>query len=214
MNVLLVEGFHDAALIRAICNRNFESIEFRIEPISGLQRPDNDDARLNSILAPWVSGRNINSVGLVFDADEDPQRIWRRVQRLPILAKTEPQIDTTSLTGCGYVALCQIGPLEINVGVWVMPDNHNPGQLEDFVLRLVPDDDPAKAPAQDYIAGLPEEHFQLSDHRVAKHVAHSWLSAYYPGWSFEDALMNGQMDDLSNDAVGAEFLDWLSRLSS
>ena len=157
--------------------------------------------------------REVKSLGLIVDADLDPNRIWRRVQRLPVLSQTEPEIRFESLSAAGFVADCRLGTLNINVGIWTMPDNRNPGQLEDFVLRLVPDDDPAKTPARDYIAGLPEKHFRLDDHKIAKHVAHSWLSAYYPGWSFEDVLQNGQIDDLNNDAVGAEFLGWINRLS-
>jgi hypothetical protein len=95
-----------------------------------------------------------------------------------------------------------------------MPDNQDPGQLEDFVLRMVPDRDLVKTPARRYIEALPNEIVEVDDYRIAKHVAHAWLSAYYPGWSFDDALKNGRLAEPSHDVVGAAFLSWLQRLTN
>ncbi len=213
MNVILVEGFHDEAFIRTICNQFFADRDFQVEKINGLPRRENGDKRLNSILLARLLAANVKSVGLIVDGDRDPYRIWRRLQQLPILSETEPEIGEQTLPESGFVADCRFGSSNVAVGIWVMPDNHSPGQLEDFVLRLVPDRDPVKALAFSYITGLPTEQFQFEDHRVAKHVAHSWLSAYYPGWSFDDALNHGQLADPTNTAVGAAFLDWLRQIS-
>ena len=133
---------------------------------------------------------------------------------MSFFTETEPLIHDEHLHSSGFVAECRLGTLTVSVGIWVMPDNQSPGQLEDFVLRLVVENDPAILPARQYIERLPEDYFALDDHRVGKHVAHSWLSAYHPGWSFDDALKSGQLEDPSRDAVGMEFLDWLRRLSS
>ena len=212
LDTLLVEGFHDAALIGAICRRVLQVEDLRVQPIGGLPRAENQDARLNAILQAWLLTPNARSVGLVVDADAAPSRIWHRLQRLPILANTEPRIGDESILSTGFVAECRFGSQDIKVGIWIMPDNMNAGQLEDFVLKMVPANYPVKLPAQEFIGGLPTSVIYPTDLKVPKHVAHAWLSAYYPGWSFDDALMNGKLADPTDNAVGAAFINWLRRL--
>ena len=41
------------------------------------------------------------------------------------------------------------------VGVWLMPDNESAGELEDFVARMIPGDDPVWPLSESYIEGIP-----------------------------------------------------------
>ena len=118
-----------------------------------------------------------------------------------------------SIADNGFIAECYVGSIVRRFGVWIMPDNVGTGQLEDFVLRMVPDSDPVKQPAREFIRELPMNVVNPADHRVPKHIAHAWLSAYYPGRSFNDALSNGRLAMSPNDSVSLAFLNWLRRLA-
>lgn len=213
MNVILVEGFHDAALVSAICAQVFADREFRIEQIGGLPRPTNDDARLNSIVTAWILIGEVESVGLVVDADDDPDRVKRRLRRLIVLKNTTPESDPNAKPEDGYVATYRVGTVRKKFGLWIMPDNCRAGQLEDFVIRMIPDTDRVEQPAREFIGDLPEEIVDNASHKAAKHIAHAWLSAYYPGWSFDDALKSGQLVYSSDDPVLGAFKRWLRRLA-
>lgn len=75
-----------------------------------------------------------------------------------------------------------------------MPDNIRQGQLEDFVLQMVPRSDVVRPHAKQYILSLPDSIVEPKSVQISKHIAHAWLSAYYPGWGFSDALESGRLD--------------------
>ena len=49
-----------------------------------------------------------------------------------------------------------------------MPDNQSPGELEDFVATLIPDDDPIWPLAKEYIHAIPTEHKKFSESHTVK----------------------------------------------
>ena len=212
---LVVEGFHDASTIEAIFEAaDLTGFELRIDKLMGFPRPRNRDVWLDEFLQTRLSERGVDAVGLVVDADDDPGRVQRRLQRLTVMNDTLSNHESDSKPSDGCVTDYLVGTLHKKFGFWIMPDNDQPGQLEDFVLRMVPDDDPVEQPAREFIGDLPKELVDNASHRAAKHIAHAWLSAYYPGWSFDDALRNGQLVFSDDDPVFGAFKRWLERLGS
>ena len=92
-----------------------------------------------------------DAVGLVVDADDDPDRVLRRLRRLIVLKNTIPEGGPNAKPKDGYVASYRVGTLRKKFGLWIMPDNCQPGQLEDFVMRMVPDIDLVEQPAREFI---------------------------------------------------------------
>ena len=211
---LIVEGFHDASTIDAIFEAaDLAGIEVRIDRLRGMPRPQNRDSRLNTFLNTRLNESGVDAVGLVVDADDDSSRVRRRLQRLNVLknALMEDNLDSKPEDGC--VADYHVGTYRKKFGFWIMPDNRRPGQLEDFVLRMIPDADPVEQPAREFIGNLPKDVVDNAGHKATKHIAHAWLSAYYPGWSFDDALRNGQLVFFAEDPVLGAFKRWLERLA-
>ena len=212
---LVVEGFHDASTIGAIFEAaDLTGFELRIDQLMGFPRPRNRDSWLDNFLRTRLNESEVEAVGLVVDADDNPGRVQRRLQQLTIMNDTLSKHEPDSKPSDGYVADYLVGTLYKKIGFWIMPDNRQPGQLEDFVLRMVPDTDPVEQLAREFIDDLPNELVDNASHRAAKHIAHAWLSAYYPGWSFDDALRNGQLVFSADDPVLGAFKRWLERLVS
>jgi len=97
------------------------------------------------------------------------------------------------------------------VGVWLMPDNHQGGALEDFLSTLVPSDDPCwdyAGQAADKAKELDAE-FMEKDKLKAK--IHTWLSwQKEPGKPFGTAITAAYFKHDSPTALA--FVDWFNRL--
>ena len=63
------------------------------------------------------------------------------------------------------------------VGVWLMPDNQSPGELEDFVAQMIPDGDPVWPLSQDYIDGIPVSDRKFAHGKTLRAKIHAWLAA-------------------------------------
>ncbi|MCP4221302.1 MAG: hypothetical protein GY765_42140, partial [bacterium] len=98
------------------------------------------------------------------------------------------------------------------LGIWIMPDNRNPGMLEDFVMEMV--DKKALQAAADCVAKAKEKGFTAykSPHH-SKAVIHTWLS-----WQDEAGRPMGQAitgQVLKPETKSAKlFIDWLIKLFS
>ncbi|MFN9172973.1 MAG: DUF3226 domain-containing protein, partial [Synechocystis sp.] len=94
------------------------------------------------------SHSRITHFGIVFDADnvspigEDnsPQKRWKEIYSA--FVKFIPEIDQYQLSKQGLIIDVKANDKilnDIKFGIWVMPDNQNPGMLETFLARLIPD---------------------------------------------------------------------------
>ena len=96
------------------------------------------------------------------------------------------------------------------VGIWLMPDNQSTGELEDFVARMIPGDDPVWPLSEDYIEGIPSEDRKFAQSKTQRAKVHAWLAAR------EDPRQMGQAiraRDLEvNGELCEKFVSWLRRL--
>ena len=69
--------------------------------------------------------------------------------------------------------------LEVNPasGIWLMPDNKSPGELEDFIASMIPSEDPVWPLSKDYIDAIPEEHREFKEGKIQRAKVHAWLAA-------------------------------------
>ncbi len=196
-NLLLVEGVDDRHVVSHISGQSSGSLDFQI-------RDKNGYANLKRAIRPEakVSGRM--ALGIVVDADEDPQGRWKAIRdQFSSIGITVPLRMDPDGTIIDH---------EPRVGIWLMPNNRDPGELEDFVKMLIPDTDPVWPMAQRYIVGIPANARKFTPKKVSRAQIHAWLATRKEPRKMGVAIGAG---DLSIEAPFASRLTgWLERLFS
>jgi hypothetical protein len=92
-----------------------------------------------------------------------------------------------------------------------MPDNREPGILEDFLAKLVPEGDTCWLHAQQSTTRARELGAPLAGKDLSKGTIHAWLSwQEQPGLPFGQALTRRVLRHDSPDAL--DFVAWFRRL--
>ena len=206
---LLVEGEDDQHVVWQLCAQHGLPERFSVEVPEG-------NVGISGLLEgvpSRVKIPNLRIIGIMFDADQNPLARWQalrdRLQDPVRLQGYEYRSLPTTPPAAGWVS---DDPDRPRVGIWLMPDNHNPGTLEDFATRLIPEHD----------ALLPRAHTVLDEidsaglrryrpaHRP-KALIHTWLAwQANPGHPMGLAIKAGA---LRHDAPPAlELVRWLRRL--
>jgi len=153
-----------------------------------------------------AGARSYERYGIVLDADTEPNNRWEQVRgrlaKIGLAAPDAPAQEGTILQG--------LRP-NYRIGVWVMPDNHESGILEDFLAKLVPSEDRCWPHAQAATAMARTLGATLADKDVSKGNIHAWLAwQEKPGLPFGTALT---AHVLGHDAPEAlRFVAWFKRL--
>lgn len=112
-------------------------------------------------------------LGVMLDANGNPAGRWQavagRLRKAGIELPSFPQPEGVVIPSDPVTGLPR-------VGVWMMPDNQSPGELENFLSEMIPVDDPVWPLAQEYIGGIPPEHRKFKDKHLQAQV-HAWLAA-------------------------------------
>ena len=140
--VLLVEGqddFHVVEHLRRQYWTGDDASSFEIV-VKG------NDVELLKSISGEIKAEDREAIGILIDTDDDLASRWQSVRdRLP---EDFTLANQPALGG----AIINATP---RVGVWLMPDNASPGQLEDFVQRMIPTDDAIWPLAERYINDIP-----------------------------------------------------------
>ncbi len=101
------------------------------------------------------------------------------------------------------------------IGLWIMPDNIHHGMLEDFVMKLIPNNDLLISKAEEIVTDIerisPRPAGRFKDVHRSKAKVHSYLAwKDEPGVPMGQAITKGILDPHSESAN--KFVDWLSRL--
>lgn len=195
--VLLVEGRDDEYVVRRLFERPQSPLPFCILDKGGIDR-------LLSSIGPEikVSGRLV--VGILVDANDAVNARWRAVRnrllKEGIEAPPQPDPAGTIIDTAG----------KPRVGIWLMPDNESLGELEDFVVKMIPDEDRVWSLAQRYIEGIPGPDRKFTEHKRLRAQLYAWLAAR------EDPRQMGlaiQAGDLKVDGdLSRRFVAWLAKL--
>ena len=199
-HVLLVEGNDDEHVVHHITDRLDATLEFRILRKGGI------DPLLAAIERDIrVPGRE--AVGIVTDANDDLNARWQavtdRVRRagLGIRPPTHPDPAGTIIPGAAR---------HPRVGIWLMPDNQSPGEIEDFVAAMIPHRDPVWPLAQEYIDGIPTADRKFAEGKIPRAKVHAWLAAREDPRRMGAAIGAGDLD--TEVALCQSFAAWLRRL--
>jgi hypothetical protein len=200
--ILLVEGQDDAHVVKQLIEREGGVDDFTIVVKDGLP----------NLLAglPLEFESDVREViGIIVDADSDTSRRWSDLH-----AQLTDQVqlpDSLSIGG----AIVDPGEGVPRVGVWVMPNNTDAGELEDFVQQMIPDSDAIWPRSRRYIEEIVDE-FPTSpprpfrDNKIIRAQVHAWLATRQAPRRMGQAIGRGDLD--ATVPVATEFVGWLRRL--
>lgn len=199
---LIVEGIDDKWSIIQLMARHGWDWD---NPQAHYPFVDNAGSDAEALDALRIAVRSYRRVGIVLDADLNPANRWAavcgRIRDSGFCPPLQPSSD-------GTVIEADDGR---RVGVWIMPDNENPGKLEDFLSLLIPEQDACwplstRCATEAKAAGAP---FATKD--LIKAQVHTWLAwQRQPGQPFGTAI---KMATLRHDsALGRRFVTWMRTL--
>ena len=192
--ILFVEGQDDRHVVRHLCSRNLPALSFEIEDKGGV-------GELLEAVGPEIKAPGRAAVGFVLDANDNPDGRWRAVANR--IREAGIRLPRASRPGT-----IMKGPPR--VGVWLMPDNRSTGELEDFVQKMIPEDDPAWELAQRYIRDIPEEARKFLPKKQSRAELHAWLATRESPGRMGFTIGRG---DLKTDGpLCLDFLTWLEKL--
>ena len=162
---------------------------------------------VDNVLASLEPGaRTFARFGIVVDADTAPVQRWEQIRdrllSLGIAAPKEVRPGGTIVPGL------RSGN---RIGVWIMPDNREPGILEDFLAKLVPAEDACWAHAGQSTDQARSLGAPLAEKDRSKGILYAWLAwRDHPGLPFGTALTARVLGHDSADAL--QFAAWFRRL--
>ena len=193
--VLLVEGQDDKHVVRHLCNRSQPMPAFDIRDKGGI---DN----LLASIGPEVKAPGRMAVGILPDANDDPEARWNALrhrladQRFDLPERPDP--NGTVIDGSP------------RIGIWLWPDNQEPGELENFVEAMVPRRDGVWPLAQAYIDGIPEPERRFPPGKTLKAQLHAWLATRRTPGRMGSSIGTGELE--VDGPLAERFADWLHRL--
>jgi hypothetical protein len=212
---VLVEGKNDKHVIQNLCRRHGLPLLVQ-EPDEGMKPRLDEDAsdeiasglaRLLFRVTARLKEPSLEPLGVVLDADLNLFERWQRLRG--------------RLMANGYLAIPEIpvpagwisaDPNLRRIGVWLMPDNQQPGILEDFVATLIPSDDPLRPKATAILSEIEQEQTnRYSIEQRTKALIHTWLAwQEIPGQPMGLAITVRALGHDSPTALA--FIAWLRRL--
>ena len=197
--LLLVEGPDDQHVVRHLWERRQgRGLPFQMSPrggVDGVIESIRDEAR--------VSGRQ--ALGILVDANDNLVARWQSISdRLASVG-----IQTPASPSPGGLIIAASGDM-LRIGVWMMPDNQLPGELEDFVVQMIPSGDPVWPLSQDYIDRISAGDRKFASGKVLRAKIHAWLAAREDPRQMGLAIRARDLD--INGPLCSRFTDWLERL--
>ena len=193
--LLIVEGDDDEHVAAHLARANSAMPVFRTRVTRGFPN-------LLAAIGPEIKSPGRLALGMMVDANEDPQARWRSLRgRLKEENITLPDAPKRNGT------IVEAGP---RIGLWMMPDNQSPGELEDFIEKLIPPDDPVWKMACQFIDAIPDSERKFPGHKQTKAKVRAWLATRERPRQFGEAISKGDLPVSAPIAIA--LADWLRNL--
>ena len=193
--ILLVEGQDDKHVVLQLRQHHQAMPDFGIIDKEGFP-----NLRESIVPEIKVSGRQV--VGILVDANDDMRARWQeltnRLRSVNIQSPQSPNPDGTIIYS------------QPRIGIWIMPDNASAGELEDFAVRMIPDEDQVWPLSQRYIEKIPQADRKFSEKKKLRAQLHAWLATRADPRKMGLAIRAG---DLKIDgSLCQKFVVWLTKL--
>ena len=195
--LLLVEGEDDQHVVEHLYRRVQDIPAFEIRPAGGV-------SNLLDAIRGEVSAEGRQTLGVLVDADDDTASRWDQLRaRFATRGIALPDDPNPG----GVIVPPTNGP---RVGVWMMPDNQSPGELEDFVRTMLPPSDPVWPRSQRYVDDIPREHRRFRPGKLLRAQVYAWLATRETPGRMGAAIGAGDLHIGGPDSQ--RFAHWLSEL--
>ena len=200
--VLLVEGPDDKHVVIHLSERSGLTQNFVIVEKEGI------NSLLDSIeVEVDIPGRTV--LGIMLDANDDLDARWQAVTGRLNRIRQEDHFDLPDLPAQPEPGGTIIEG-RLRIGIWLMPDNHSTGELEDFVGSMIPSGDPVWPLSEAYIEGIPPADRKFAPGKIQRAKVHAWLATREEPRRMGLAI---KARDLVTDAANtAAFVGWLRTL--
>jgi len=212
-NQLIVEGKDDlyfvVNLLKAYGVTWPESSRNRPIHVTDFQGKDNilDAQKLAKAFEDllYVAGNEegVRNLGILLDADTNAASKFESLRTLLSLYKLPPQLPIGGLIH---------GTEKLRIGIWIMPDNLNPGNLESLLQTLIPANSKLlwrHAVSATEAATAVGSQFRPVDQ--AKAELHTWLAWQDPPGRPYGTAIEARMLEVPNSSAAA-FAKWLNDL--
>ena len=216
--MILVEGQDDRHVLVNLCRRRrdlftISSVDTHLRRITSklngktLLISERDNRRNVIAGLPEVAKtEGIEILGLLLDADQSLEQTWQEITAALQKAGISPP-NQLPPTGLIIPADPENTP---RLGVWIMPDNQSPGELEDFLFQMIPPDSANWPAAQEFIERIPPESREFLPHKTDKAKLHAWLATMREPARMGAAIDKGKIDD--QNPLFQTFIHWLQKL--
>jgi len=213
--VILVEGDADKHVVRNLCRRSRVALDManvKIHPPKDARtgKTVQGEAAVLAAIAPALESSDLSVCGVVLDADDDPCKQFGRVN--DTLARQGYTIGK-QLPAEGLIETVKVGVRKVRFGLWIMPDNQRPGELEDFYHGMIVNQDDMRPYVDGFLGLIPDEKKRFADGDRLKAWVHSWLAIQEsPGRPMGHGLSiyKDHFNVQTDEATG--FINWMSRL--
>jgi hypothetical protein len=213
---ILAEG-NDIHLILQVCTKhglhrptgfaNKKDFESNFAFKSKKGNPLGKDELIDS-LSGLLLESELQAIGIVLDADKSAISTW---QSICAVLQNSGYTDLPACPNPEGTIIASMNPDLPKVGIWIMPDNYNPGEIEDFFLQLIDQEDFRLAHARNAIDELIRQRPDLlSDSNRSKAEAHTWLAwQKEPGRSMGVALKSNWTN--AEHPLAIRLAEWFSK---
>ena len=214
--ILLVEGVDDKHIVWHLCRRDqvlfsvgrldydlsvtlqSQSTTFEISEMG-------NRSELLKSAGVIATTNNFQSIGVLLDADRDVHECWDEVVKG--FSRTSIQLPPAP-SRTGTIVPEKVG--QPRVGIWLMPDNTSSGEVEDFVMRMMPVNDVVWPIADKYIDMLPTSARQFEQVKADKAKLYAWLATRREPSRMGSAIRNSDLE--VNGPLCQDFLNWLANV--
>ena len=195
--VLLVEGQDDKHVVEHVYWKRFGSAPpFEIEDTGGF-------TLLRDAIGPTLKAPGREVMGIIVDANDDLTARWAAITDR--MQRACPDIELGDPARGGTIV-----DSEPRAGIWLWPDNESEGEIEDFVARMIPCDDPVWPLSRRYIEGIPEDHRRFSEGKTRRAEIHAWLATRREPRRMGAAIRTGDLKVCG--PLAERFASWLGKL--
>lgn len=203
--MLFVEGKNDLHVISSLCENH------KVNPNFDIKSCDSVENVMDIFRVVLKNPSAYRRIGVVVDADTDVRKRWKQLVDVLKDCGKYDCADLNQPPSDGLVLHPQ-DEYDAIVGIWIMPDNEREGMLEDFILRLIPAEDPLILKVETVLSQLEVEGIQRykAVHR-SKAKVHTFLAWQdEPGKPMGQAITAHMINPIAEQAN--IFIDWLNKL--
>ena len=202
-----MEGATELRVIPYLMEANGIAWGPRGDPVVHIAPNNGADQLLKrGVIESELAASGLEALGVVIDANGDAVRRWSQIR---VRCSNEFDELPHEIPENGLEVDHRECP---RFGVWIMPDNRFRGMLEDFLIRLIPDEYGALyGLAQSCVAEAARNGASFKDTHMRKAEIHTWLAWQdEPGSQLHEAVKHRVLDPTKPESRA--FVDRFRRL--